>query len=180
MSEKFGEQFYEVEPGLVVDEDGVIVECDIDSPLLFLAQRRHEAHTQMKAHEAYRQVIDRVLLKQQAEKTQAYGDVVISVKSRTYTSFEGEAFADLLYEAFGTSEPQLLVSRLLHIVAAATAFRTAPDKDRPELPYLDEEAAELLERVKEKHMTKPWIESSVARKPARVARVVPDPELVEA
>lgn len=174
MSAKFGEEFYDLD-GVIVDSDGVIVESAIDNPLLFLAQRRHEAKTQEKAYEDYLRVIDRVLLKNQTDAKLAYGDTVIAVKGGRYATINGSMFADLVWEVV-MSEDENVIERLLRIISAGTAFRAAQDEDNPVRPFLEPAIAEVLDKAKDWHEKRAWVESSVARRPAPKVRIVPNPE----
>lgn len=161
---------------LIVDSDGVIVETNIDDPLLMLAQRRHEAKTQIKAYEDYVRTIDQVFLRNQTDAKRAYGDVVLSIKGGRYSTVNGEAFADLVWEVINGDEHNDAIERLLGVIAAGTAFRTEPDTKDPAKPVLAPEIAAVLDKAREWHEKRSWVESSVARKPAPRLRVVADPD----
>lgn len=177
MSDVFGAEFYDLGGGLIVDSEGEIVETDEDNPLLLLAARRHDAHEQMKGWDDWLNKVDRVFLKQQMEKRQAYGTVVIDVCGGSYKVLNGEAFADLAWELVEGAEPMVIIRRLLQVIAAGTGFRAAQDKRQPELPYLEPAMAAVYEKAREAREKRPWVQSSVARRPAPAVRIVPNPEL---
>src|SRR3990167_11510425 len=83
---------------LTVDEDGEIVDAaDMDDPLAFVARNRHEARQQLAAYERYIAVLDRGILKKQSEKKMTYpGDVVISVRTSTYSKTDSALFSEFL------------------------------------------------------------------------------------
>lgn len=169
---------------LIVDSDGVIVETNIDDPLLMLAQRRHEAKAQIKAYEDYLRTIDQVFLKNQTDAKRAYGDVVLSIRGGRYSTVNGEMFANLLIERYydmlqtepTDDEHPSFEGILLDVVAAATGYRTEPDAKDADKPYLKPEIVALLNNAREWHEKRAWVESSVARRPAPKLRVVADPD----
>lgn len=143
--------YIELEPGLVIDSDGEIVEsASIDDAMKFLAARRHEAKQQLKAYERYIEDLDRVLLRHQKERKLAYGDVVISVRGGTYRKTDTESFAQLV----GSMPVEF--DDMVALVAAATGFKRELVPESLRDAY-DECTATLEKR--------PWIESEVARKP---------------
>lgn len=173
------EDFYQLgEDGdsIIVDSDGVIVDTNIDSPLLYVAQRRHEAKTQAKAYEDYIQSLDRVLLKNQTDPKLAYGDVVVSIRGGRYSTINGEAFADLVWEVINGDEHNDAIERLLAVIAAGTAYRAEPDAKDPAKAHLEPEIAAVLDKAREWHEKRAWVETAVARKPAPKLRVVADPD----
>lgn len=161
---------------LIVDSDGVIVETNIDDPLLMLAQRRHEAKAQIKAYEDYLRTIDQVFLKNQTDAKRAYGDVVLSIQGGRYSTLNGEAFADLVWEVVNGDEHNDAIERLLAVIAAGTSFRAEPDAKDPAKAVLEPEIAAVLDKAKEWHEKRPWVQSAVARRPAPKVRVVADPD----
>ena len=146
--------YIEVEPGLVIDSEGEIIEsASIDDAMKFLAARRHEAKQQLKAYEHYIDDLDRVLLRYQKDRKLAYGDVVISVRGGTYRKTDAQKFADML------SAMAVEFDDLMGLVAAATGFK------RDDVPEILRDAYDDCTATLEK---RPWIESDVARKPAPV------------
>ena len=146
--------YIEVEPGLVIDSEGEIIEsASIDDAMKFLAARRHEAKQQLKAYEHYIDDLDRVLLRYQKDRKLAYGDVVISVRGGTYRKTNTDAFAQLI--GLMPVEDQ----DLFELVAAATGFK------RELVPEILRDAYDECTATLEK---RPWIESDVARRPAPV------------
>lgn len=144
--------YIHVAPGLVVDEDGVIIEtASIDDAMKFVAQSRHEAKEQEKEWGARVQVLDRVLLRNQSEKKLTYGDLVVSIRGGTYSKTDAEQFAALVYEK------PVELEDLFAVIAAASGFK----KDL--LPESVREAYEATTTTFEKRS---WIESNVARKRA--------------
>lgn len=157
--------FIEVEPGLVIDDNGEIIEsAGIDDAVKFLAARRHEAKQQLKAYERYIDDLDRVLLRYQKDRKLAYGDVVISVRGGTYRKTDTTKLADVL----GVMAVEF--DDLMALVAAATGFR------RDDVPEILRDAYDDCTATLEK---RPWIESDIARKPAPVRRP-PDGALLAA
>ena len=146
--------YIEVEPGLVIDSEGEIIEsASIDDAMKFLAARRHEAKQQLKAYEHYIEDLDRVLLRYQKDRKLAYGDVVISVRGGTYRKTNTDAFAELV------ATMPLEFAEMVALVASATGFK------RELVPEILRDAYDECTATLEK---RPWIESDVARKPAPV------------
>ena len=142
--------YIEVAPGLVVSEDGEIIESSgIDDPLKFLVSQRHEANVQIKSWEARRAVLDAVILRRQADRTVDYSGVVCSLRGGTYRKTDAGKLADLL------GEMPVEANDLLALVAAATAFKL------DSVPSILREAVEDCTTTHEK---RPWVETSAARR----------------
>jgi hypothetical protein len=142
--------YIEVAPGLIINEDGEIVESHgIDDPLKCIIAQRHEANVQVKSWEARRAVLDAVILRKQDSRTVDYSGVVCSLRGGTYRKTDAGKLADLL------AEMPVESSDLLALVAAATAFKA--DSVPPIL-------REVIEDCTTTHEKRPWVETSVARK----------------
>lgn len=162
--------YIEVAPGLVVTEDGEIVEAaDIDDPLKFIVLQRHEANMQIKQWEARKAVLDQVIQKRQSDRTVTYGDVVSAIRGGSYNKTDSEALAKALVcegsplaEAFDFEHTDK-VAVVLALIGAASGFRK-DDVPADAKPLYEAHTATLEKR--------PWVETSVARKaaPARVTR----------
>jgi hypothetical protein len=148
--------YIEVAPGLIINEDGEIVESnDIDDPLKFIIAQRHEANVQVKSWEARRGVLDAVILRRQADRTVDYSGVVCSLRGGSYRKTDAGKLADLLAEMPVESDD------LLALVAAATAFR---------LDCVPPILRDAVEDCTTTHEKRPWVETSAARKLAPEAR----------
>lgn len=163
--------------------DGVVLEIDPEtgevvtdiapgSQLLYaIAQKRHYAKAEEDAWGQAKHALDAVLLRQQDEKTAAYGDISIrAMRDQAYASQDVEAFADMVFERWGTAfahDPaaQDAVKAVLAILGASKGYK------RDTLP---EAARELLDRVTEWKAKRSWIESSVVRQPAPRRKAVAD------
>lgn len=151
--------YIEIEPGLVISDDGEIIEsAGIDDAMAFLARRRHEAHVQEKEWESYGKTIDMVLLKRQSEKKLSYGDVVISVMGGTYPKTNSTLFAEEL------ADMPLEIEFVFDIIAAATGFRR--DTDAEGRGVLPESVRALYDECTAHPEKRPWIQSSAVRKQA--------------
>ena len=148
--------YVEVAPGLIINEDGEIVESNgIDDPLKFLVAQRHEANVQIKSWEARRAVLDAVILRKQDTRTVDYSGVVCSLRGGTYRKTDSGKLADLL------GEMPVEANDLLALVAAATAFKL--DSVPPIL-------RDVVEDCTTTHEKRPWVETSAARRLAPEAR----------
>jgi len=144
--------YIEIAPGMVISEDGEIIDSgNIDDPLKFLVSQRHEANVQVKSWEARRAVLDAVILRKQAERTMDYSGIVCSLRGGTYRKTDAGQLADLL------AEMPVESSDLLALVAAATAFKA--DSVPPIL-------RDVVDDCTTTHEKRPWVETSVARRPA--------------
>ena len=151
--------FIELENGVVVDDETgePIDECDIDDVVKFSVSRRHEAKAQEDAYKQLRTVYDQIIIKHQQDKKLTYGDLVCSVKTSAYSTFDAAAFADAISEIEFTRE------ELMALVLAATKF------DRDKLPPIVRDA---YDEAVTTQMKRPWVETSVVRKQAPVLRRV--------
>jgi hypothetical protein len=141
-----------LENGMVIDTDGVIIEAaDINDAMKFLAEQRHDAKQQAKEWEHRVDVLDTVILKNQAEKKLTYGETVIAIRGGTYTKTDPAKFAEEVY-----AKP-IELEDLFAIIAAATGFK----KD-----LLPEVALEAYQATTTTFEKRPWVESSVARRRA--------------
>jgi hypothetical protein len=148
--------YIEVAPGLIINEDGEIVESnDIDDPLKFIIAQRHEANVQVKSWEARRGVLDAVILRRQADRTVDYSGVVCSLRGGSYRKTDAGKLADLLAEMPVESDD------LLALVAAATAFR---------LDCVPPILRDAVEDCTTTHEKRRWVETAAARKLAPEAR----------
>jgi len=150
--------YIEIAPGLVVSEDGEIIESgSIDDPLKFLVSQRHEANVQIKSWEARRAVLDAVILRKQSERTVDYSGVVCSLRGGSYSRTDSRAFAAGASESIGGLdwEHPELATAILDIIAAATGFK------RDSLPESARDAYDAATLRLEK---RPWVETSVARR----------------
>lgn len=148
--------YIEVAPGLIINEDGEIIESSgIDDPLKFLVAQRHEANVQIKSWEARRAVLDAVILRKQDGRTVDYSGVVCSLRGGTYRKTDAGKLADLLAEMPVESDD------LLALVAAATAFR---------LDCVPPILRDVVEDCTTTHEKRPWVETSAARRLAPEAR----------
>lgn len=155
--------YLEIEPGLIVSDDGEIIEsAHQNDTLAFVARRRHEAHVQEKDWHDFKRVLDAVLMRQQSEKRTAYGDTVVTVQGGTYQTFDRVGFAAFL------SQIELTRDELLALAGAATGFA------REDMPDATHDIYDESVTTKEK---RPWVLSSVARRPAPHPKVVGGSEL---
>jgi phage tail sheath gpL-like len=100
---------------MVIDTDGVIIEAaDINDAMKFLAEQRHDAKQQAKEWEHRVDVLDTVILKNQAEKKLTYGETVIAIRGGTYTKTDPAKFAEEVY-----AKP-IELEDLFAIIAAAS------------------------------------------------------------
>lgn len=138
--------------GIVVDGDGEIVEDAGRSDVLsYIARVRHDAYVQEKAWEAYRHRLDAVLMRKQRERRASYEDLVVNVTSRRYRETDAKAFADMLYDAEVTRE------EWAGVVAAAQRFKRE---------LVPEAVRDMFDDVSAQLETRPWVETSVARRAA--------------
>jgi hypothetical protein len=160
--------YFEIEPGLVISEDGEIVDnANQDDSLAFIARRRHEARVQLKAYEDYIRVLDAVLLKKQHDKRVAYGDTVCTIAGGTYSKTDAAAFSDALEDL------PLEAADLLDVIGAATGFkRELLGWNEKVLAAFDANTATLEKR--------PWLQTSIARKPAPKLTPIAAREALEA
>ena len=151
--------FIELENGVVVDDETgePIDECDIDDVVKFSVSRRHEAKAQEDAYKQLRVVYDQIIIKHQQDKKLTYGDLVCSVKTVPYSTFDAASFADSISEIEFTRE------ELMALVLAATKF------DRDKLPPI---VLDPYDEAVTTQMKRPWVETSVVRKQAPVLRRV--------
>ena len=141
-----------LEQGLIVDDDSgeIIDSAGIDDPLKFSAERRHAAKEQVDEWTALLRNYDRVLLASLEGKV-AYGDIVVSVRSGSYTTFHPEHFAAEV-EALELTQDELRAA-----IGAAKGFESG---------LLPDVLQRALDLATERRQKRPWIESSIARKVA--------------
>ena len=147
-----------LEGGIVIDDDGEIIESGDNDALAVIATRRAYAKTQQKQWEAIVADYDRVLLRKQDNARATYGDVVISVRSGTYSDTDTTAFAD------DVAELPLEFGDLITIIAAARGFH------RDDLP---DSVLAAFDANTETLTKRPWVESRVAARQAPVFEHAP-------
>ena len=142
-----------LDDGIVIDDQGEIIESGNSDALAVIATRRAYAKAQQKQWEAIVADYDRVLLRKQDNARATYGDVVISVRSGTYPKTNAETFAD------DVAELPLEFGDLITVIAAASGFR------RGDLP---DAVLAAFDANTEKLTKRPWVESRVAARQAPV------------
>lgn len=139
--------------GIVVDDEGEIIESGSGDVLAVIASRRADAKAQAQRWKDVVRDYDRVLLRKQGTRRQAYGDVVITVGHGSYHQTDAEAFADWV------AELPLEFGDIIQTIAASKGF------DRAALP---ESVRAAFDATTTELQKRPWIESRVAERVAPV------------
>lgn len=161
-----------IEPGLVVDEDGEIIEGG-DYGLKRLVELRHYAKENEDAWAARRKALDPVIKRKQEEPRAVYGDIVTSVRGGTYGKVDGEQLWSLVRERCAGDDGLPDLNAVAEFIASATGYRKAQDKDDPGLPYLSPAHAELVERATKHFEKQQWVETKrLAEAPPKPSQVV--------
>lgn len=137
--------------GIVIDDQGEIIESGNENAMAVIATRRAEAKNQQKRWESIVADYDRVLLRNQDRKRVSYGDVVISVCGGSYPKTNAETFADWV------AEVPLEFGDIIQTIASATGFKRdlLPESVRGAF----DDATETLQK-------RSWIESRIAERVA--------------
>lgn len=140
---------FDLGDGLIVDSDGVIVECASGAPdLTRVAVLAAEAQQQIKTWEAYAGALKAVLVAQQEDRKATYGDVLVSINQTTYRDIDSERLADLLFKREADVDTLLAAIQLGKFNEAAAAEIVGKDDAARCVVLRQSKAFAKVERVR--------------------------------
>lgn len=158
-------EYIEITPGLVVSDDGEIIEsAGIADPLSYIVFQRRDAYEQRKLWEQRQAILDAVILRKQQDKTRAYGETIVTLVGGSYAKTDSKAFADAVERL------PLEVNVIFETLAAASGFV------RESLPP---EVRQAYDESTEKMPKRAYVRTSVARRAAPPLIVTHDDNLLE-
>ena len=158
-------EYIEIAPGLVVDDQGEIIEsAGIADPLSYVVFQRRDAYEQRKEWEKRQAILDSVILRKQQDKTRAYGETIVTLVGGSYAQTDSKAFAEAVYAL------PLELEVIFETMAAASGFK------RDSLPP---EVRQAFDDATEKMPKRAYVRTAVARKAAPPVIVKRDDNLLE-
>lgn len=158
-------EYIEIAPGLVVSDDGEIVEAsDVTDPLAYVVWQRRDAYEQRKEWEKRQAILDAVILRKQQDKTHSYGETVVTLVGGSYTQTDAKAFAEAVYAL------PLEMEVIFETLAAASGFKR--ESLPPEVRQAFDDATESMPK-------RAYVRTSIARRVAPPVIVRHDDNLLE-
>jgi len=158
-------EYIEITPGLVVSDDGEIVEsAGITDPLGYIVFQRRDAYEQRKQWEQRQAILDAVILRKQQDKTRAYGETVVTLVGGSYSQTNTKAFAEAVYAL------PLELEVIFEVIAAADGFKR--ESLPPEVRQAFDEATQSIPK-------RAHVRTSVARRAAPPLIVKHDDHMLE-